>query len=60
VVVLAVLAKGDLLGPAGVKLAVPTAPVVTVLREELYVRPLSAAPSFSTAELLERKELTTA
>ena len=53
VVILAVLAMGDLLGLAGVILAVPTAAVVTVLLEELYVKPLGAAPSPRAAELPE-------
>ena len=44
VVILAVLAMGDLLGLAGIILAVPTAAVVTVLLDELYVKPLGAAP----------------
>ncbi len=39
-VILAVLAMGDLLGLAGVILAVPTAAVLTVLLDELYVKPL--------------------
>ena len=50
-VILAVLAMGDLLGVAGVILAVPTAAVVTVLLDELYVKPLGAAPSPRAAEL---------
>ncbi len=54
-VILAVLAMGDLLGLAGVILAVPTAAVVTVLLEELYVKPLGA-PSPRAAELPEREE----
>ena len=45
VVILAVLAMGDLLGLAGIILAVPTAAVVTVLLDELYVKPLGAAPA---------------
>ena len=45
VVILAVLAMGDLLGLAGIILAVPTAAVVTVLLDELYVKPLRAAPA---------------
>ena len=53
VVILAVLAMGDLLGLAGVILAVPTAAVVTVLLDELYVKPLGAAPSPRVAELPE-------
>ena len=36
-VILAVLAMGDLLGFAGVVLAVPTAAVIVVLLDELYV-----------------------
>ena len=44
VVILAVLAMGDLLGLAGIILAVPTAAVVTVLLDELYVKPLGAVP----------------
>ena len=44
VVILAVLAMGDLLGLAGIVLAVPTAAVVTVLLDELYVKPLGASP----------------
>ncbi len=51
VVILAVLAMGDLLGLAGVILAVPTAAVLTVLLDELYVKPLGAAPSPRAAEL---------
>lgn len=43
VVILAVLAMGDLLGLAGIILAVPTAAVVTVLLDELYVKPLGAS-----------------
>jgi predicted PurR-regulated permease PerM len=53
-VILAVLAMGDLLGVAGVILAVPTAAVITVLLDELYVKPLGAAPSPRAAELPER------
>jgi hypothetical protein len=45
---------GDLLGLAGVILAVPTAAVVTVLLDELYVKPLGSAPSSRAAELPER------
>jgi predicted PurR-regulated permease PerM len=55
VVIVAVLAMGDLLGLAGVILAVPTAAVVTVLLDELYVKPLGAAPSPRAAELPERQ-----
>ncbi len=51
VVILAVLAMGDLLGLTGVILAVPTAAVLTVLLDELYVKPLDAAPSPRAAEL---------
>jgi predicted PurR-regulated permease PerM len=51
VVILAILAMGDLLGLAGVILAVPTAAVVTVLLDELYVKPLGSAPSPRAAEL---------
>ncbi len=54
-VILAVLAMGDLLGLAGVILAVPTAAVLTVLLDELYVKPLGAAPSPRAAELPERE-----
>lgn len=54
-VILAVLAMGDLLGFTGVILAVPTAAVVTVLLDELYVKPLGAAPSPRAAELPERE-----
>jgi predicted PurR-regulated permease PerM len=54
-VILAVLAMGDLLGLVGVILAVPTAAVVTVLLEELYVKPLGA-PSPRAVELPEREE----
>lgn len=54
-VILAVLAMGDLLGLAGVILAVPTAAVVTVLLDELYVKPLGAAPSPRAAEVPERE-----
>ena len=52
-VILAVLAMGNLLGLAGVILAVPAA--VTVLLDELYVKPLGAAPSPGAAELPERR-----
>ncbi|CAN5144824.1 hypothetical protein BH24ACT19_BH24ACT19_19220 [soil metagenome] len=55
VVILAVLAMGDLLGLAGVILAVPTAAVLTVLLDELYVKPLGAAPSPRAAELPEQE-----
>ena len=55
VVIVAVLAMGDLLGLAGVILAVPTAAVLTVLLDELYVKPLGAAPSPRAAELPERQ-----
>jgi predicted PurR-regulated permease PerM len=51
VVILAILAMGDLLGLAGVILAVPTAAVVTVLLDELCVKPLGSAPSPRAAEL---------
>jgi predicted PurR-regulated permease PerM len=54
-VILAVLAMGDLLGFAGVVLAVPTAAVITVLLDELYVKHLGAAPSPRAAQLPERK-----
>lgn len=50
VVILAVLAMGDLLGLAGIVLAVPTAAVVTVLLDELYVKPLGTAPDPEEAE----------
>lgn len=50
VVILAVLAMGDLLGLAGIVLAVPTAAVVTVLLDELYVKPLGASPEPGGAE----------
>lgn len=56
VVILAVLAMGDLLGLAGVILAVPTAAILTVLLDELYVKPLGAAPSPRAAGLPEQKE----
>jgi predicted PurR-regulated permease PerM len=56
VVILAVLAMGDLLGIAGVILAVPTAAVVTVLLDELYVKPLGAAPSPRAAEIPEHED----
>jgi predicted PurR-regulated permease PerM len=56
VVILAVLAMGDLLGFAGVVLAVPTAAVVTVLLDELYVKPLGVAPSPRAAQLPERED----
>jgi predicted PurR-regulated permease PerM len=59
-VILAVLAMGDLLGFAGVILAVPIAAVVTVLLDELYVKPLGVAPSPRAAELPEREEPTSA
>lgn len=54
-VILAVLAMGDLLGLTGVILAVPTAAVLTVLLDELYVKPLGATPSPKAAELPERE-----
>jgi predicted PurR-regulated permease PerM len=54
-VILAVLTMGDLLGFVGVILAVPTAAVVTVLLDELYVKPLGAAPAPRAAELPERE-----
>ncbi len=54
-VILAVLAMGDLLGLAGVILAVPTAAVVTVLLDELYVKPLGA-PGHRAAEVPEGEE----
>ena len=50
VVILAVLAMGDLLGLAGIVLAVPTAAVVTVLLDELYVKPLGASPELGGTE----------
>jgi predicted PurR-regulated permease PerM len=50
-VILAILVMGDLLGLAGVILAVPTAAVVTVLLDELCVKPLGSAPSPRAAEL---------
>jgi predicted PurR-regulated permease PerM len=56
VVILAVLAMGDLLGFAGVVLAVPTAAVVTVLLDELYVKPLGAIPSPRAAQLPQRED----
>jgi predicted PurR-regulated permease PerM len=52
-VILAVLAMGDLLGFVGVVLAVPAAAVVTVLLDELYVKPLGAAPSPRAAQLAD-------
>lgn len=55
VVILAVLAMGDLLGFAGVVLAVPTAAVITVLLDELYVKPLGVAPSPRAVQLPERE-----
>ncbi|HLL38792.1 MAG TPA: AI-2E family transporter [Rubrobacteraceae bacterium] len=55
IVILAVLAMGDLLGLAGVILAVPTAAVLTVLLDELYVKPLGAAPFPRAAELPDRQ-----
>jgi predicted PurR-regulated permease PerM len=55
-VILAVLAMGDLLGFAGVVLAVPTAAVITVLLEELYVKPLGAAPSPRAVQLPGRED----
>ncbi len=54
-VILAVLAMGDLLGLAGVILAVPTAAVVTVLLDELYVKPLGAPSPTRAAEVPERE-----
>ncbi|MBV9454299.1 MAG: AI-2E family transporter [Rubrobacter sp.] len=57
-VILAVLAMGDLLGFPGVILAVPIAAVVTVLLDELYVKPLGAVPSPRAAQLPEREEPT--
>jgi predicted PurR-regulated permease PerM len=59
-VILAVLAMGDLLGFAGVILAVPIAAVITVLLDELYVKPLGVVPSPRAAELPEREEPTSA
>ena len=56
VVILAVLAMGDLLGLAGVILAVPTAAVVTVLLDELYVKPLGSTPSPRAAEVPEQRD----
>jgi predicted PurR-regulated permease PerM len=53
-VILAVLAMGDLLGFVGIILAVPAAAVVTVLLDELYVKPLGAAPSPRAAELSDQ------
>jgi predicted PurR-regulated permease PerM len=50
VVILAVLAMGELLGLVGVVLAVPSAATATVLLDELYVKPLGGAPSSRTAE----------
>ena len=55
VVILAVLAMGDLLGLAGVILAVPTAAVFTVLLDDLYVKSLGVAPSAKVAKLRERE-----
>lgn len=55
VVILAVLAMGDLLGLMGVILAVPTAAAVTVLLDELYVKPLGAVPSPRAAEVPEEE-----
>ncbi len=55
-VILAVLAMGNLLGFVGVVLAVPTAAVVTVLLDELYVKPLGKVPSPRAAELPEHEE----
>jgi len=55
-VILAVLAMGDLLGFAGVVLAVPTAAVLTVLLDELYVKPLGVAPSPRAAQLPEQED----
>lgn len=55
-VILAVLTMGDLLGFAGVVLAVPTAAVLTVLLDELYVKPLGTAPSPRAAQLPERED----
>jgi predicted PurR-regulated permease PerM len=56
IVILAVLAMGDLLGFAGVVLAVPTAAVVTVLLDELYVKHLGATPSPRAVQLPERED----
>ncbi len=56
VVILAVLTMGDLLGFVGVILAVPTAAVVTVLLDELYVKPLGDVPSSKAAEMPERED----
>lgn len=55
-VILAVLAMGDLLGFVGVVLAVPTAAVITVLLDELYVKPLGASPSPRAVQLPERED----
>lgn len=56
VVILSVLAMGDLLGIAGVILAVPSAAVATVLLDELYVKPLGSAPAPRAAEIPEHEE----
>lgn len=56
VVILAVLAMGDLLGVAGVIIAVPTAAVLTVLLDELYVKPLGTVPSPRAAGMPERRD----
>jgi predicted PurR-regulated permease PerM len=51
VVILAVLAMGELLGLAGIVLAVPTAATLTVLLDELYVKPLGGTPAPRVAEV---------
>ena len=55
-VILAILTMGDLLGLAGIILAVPTAAVITVLLDELYVKPLRTVPSSGDAEMPDRED----
>src|SRR5215210_5444417 len=50
-----VMARSVQLHPVMVILAVPAAAVVTVLLDELYVKPLGAAPSPRAAQLPERE-----
>ena len=57
-VILAILAMGELLGFAGVVLAVPIAAVLTVLLDELYVKPLGDVPAPRAAQVPEREEPT--
>jgi len=56
VVILAVLAMGELLGLAGIVLAVPAAATLTVLLEELYVKQLGETPAPLAAEVAQDGE----